>query len=214
MRPLESPGMRLGLNEGWAGRDRKTAVCPKCSSVRARYSRRRYDGPWILVFRVRPVKCSDCSAYFAISADATIMLSETDPVDLHIPFRPSELDDSMEVFLNRAPDQPPSASPLSRLARKVCPICRAEAVRPSNPGGDQALFRRLDVRINYRCAQCNGSFSRIDPLRFLAVAVILFGLLGGLSYFALATLGRSVRGNESPRIRRDQVRPPPPPVFR
>ena len=205
--------MRLGLKEGWAGRKRKTALCPNCSSDRARYSRRHYEGPWFLLFRVRPVKCSDCGSYFPIAGDATITRPETDPVDLHIPFRPSELDPPVAMRPQGAAEDPGS-SPGATPSRVACPACGSRAVRPSNPGGDQPLTRRLDVKTTYRCARCNGSFKRTDPVRLLAFVLIVLGVLGGLSYFILAAMGGHGESNRSPRIKKDQIKPPPPPVFR
>ena len=205
--------MRLGLKEGWAGRKRKTALCPNCSSDRARYSRRHYDGPWFLLFRVRPVKCSDCGSYFPIAGDATITRPETDPVDLHIPFRPSELDQP-EERLPRGPAEDPPSSPGSPPSRVVCPVCGSRAVRPSNPGGDQPLALRLDMKTTYRCARCNGSFRRTNPVRLMAFVMIVLGGLAGLSYFVIAALGSHGQSNPSPQIKKDQIKPPPPPVFR
>lgn len=206
--------MRLGLKEGWAGRKRKTAVCPNCSSDRARYSRRHYHGLWFLLFRVRPVKCSDCGVYFPIAADATITRPETDPIDLHIPFRPSELDHPAEGFPGGEADELSSESPGPKPSRGACPICGSDAVHPSRPGGDQTLIRRLDVKTTYRCTRCNGSFRRTQPVRLLAFAMILLGVLAGLSYFVIATMGGHGESNRSPRIRKDQIKEPPPPVFR
>ena len=205
--------MRLGFKDGWTGRKRKTAVCPNCSSDRARYSRRHYDGVWFLLFQVRPVKCSDCGAYFPISGGATIKHPETDPVDLHIPFRPSELDDSAGGLRGREGDASAEA-PGTRPSRGACPVCGSHAVHPSRPGGETSLIRRLDVKTTYRCARCNGSFKRANLPRLLAFLVILFGVLGGLSYLAIGVLGGHGRSNTSPRIKKDQIKPPPPPVFR
>ena len=159
------------------------------------------------------MKCSDCGSYFPIAGDATITRPETDPIDLHIPFRPSELDDPTDGLPGGAAEDLP-ASPGSGPSRRACPVCGSRAVRPSNPGGDQPLTRRLDVKTTYRCSRCNGSFRRISPVRLLAFSVILLGLLAGLSYFVIAALGGHGESNRSPRIRKDQVKPPPPPVFR
>lgn len=204
--------MRLGLKEGWAGRRRRTAVCPNCGSNRARYSRRHYDGVWFLLFRVRPVKCSECGVYFPVSGSATIARPETDPVDLHIPFRPSELDDPAEAFAEGTDALWDDAG--SKPSRLSCPICGSRTVHPSRPGGDESISRRLDVRTTYRCARCNGSFRRTSPLRLVVFAAILLGVLGGLSYLAIATLGSRGRSDTSPRIKKDQINQPPPPVFR
>lgn len=205
--------MRLGLKEGWAGRRRRTAVCPNCASNRARYSRRHYDGVWFLLFRVRPVKCSECGAYFPIAGNATITRPETDPIDLHIPFRPSELDDPAEG-LPGGEAEAGAEEPGTKPSRISCPICGSRTVHPSRPGGDESISRRLDVKTTYRCARCNGSFRRTSPLRLVAFSAILLGVLGGLSYFAIVTLGSRGRSNTSPRIKKDQIKQPPPPVFR
>lgn len=76
------------------------------------------------------------------------------------------------------------------------------------------MIRRLDVKTTYRCTRCNGSFRRTQPVRLLAFAMILLGVLAGLSYFVIATMGGHGESNRSPRIRKDQIKEPPPPVFR
>lgn len=205
--------MRLGLKEGWAGRKRKTAVCPDCSSDRARYSRRHYDGVWFFLFRVRPVKCSDCGTYFPVSGGATIRHPETDPADLHIPFRPSELDDPARGSRGGKADASDEA-PGARPSRGSCPVCGSDAVHPSRPEAETSLTRRLDVKTTYRCARCNGSFKRTNPLKLLAFSVVLISLLAGLSYSAIRLMGSRGLANNSPRIKKNQVTQPPPPVFR
>ncbi len=205
--------MRLGLKEAWGGRKRKTAVCPNCFSDGARYSRRHYEGIWFLLFRVRPVKCSECGSYFPIAGDATIRRPETDPIDLHIPFRPSELDDPAEGLQGGEGDSS-AKPPGSRAFRRACPICGSSDIHPSRLEAEPSLTRRLDVRTTYRCGRCNASFMRANPLRFLAFSLILLGVLGGLSYLVIATLGGRGPSDRSPRIRKDQIKPPPPPVFR
>ncbi len=205
--------MRLGLKEAWAGRKRKTAVCPNCSSDRARYSRRHYEGMWFLLFRVRPVKCSECGSYFPIAAGATIRRPETDPIDLHIPFRPSELDDPPEGLQGGEGDAL-AKLPGSKPSRRACPYCGSRDIHPSRLEGEPSFTRQLDVRTTYRCGRCNASFMRANPLRLLAFLLILLGVLGGLSYVALVTLGGRGPTDRSPRIRKDQIKPPPPPVFR
>ena len=70
------------------------------------------------------------------------------------------------------------------------------------------------MKTTYRCARCNGSFKRTDPVRLLAFVLIVLGVLGGLSYFILAAMGGHGESNRSPRIKKDQIKPPPPPVFR
>lgn len=205
--------MRLGLKEAWAGRKRKTAVCPNCSSDRARYSRRHYEGAWFLVFRVRPVKCSDCGSYFPIAPGATIRRPETDPNDLHIPFRPSELDDPLEGI--QAGEATALVKPVgSKASRRACPHCGSRDIHPSRTEGEPSLTRQLDVRTTYRCGRCNGSFMRTNPLRLLAFLLLALGVLGGLSYFLITMLGGGGPTDRSPRIRKDQIKQPPPPVFR
>jgi len=205
--------MRLGFKEGWAGRRRRTAVCPNCASRRARYSRRHYDGVWYLLFKVRPVKCSECSAYFPIAGHATIRHPETDPVDLHIPFRPSELDEPAESLPESGMDAS-GEGPGSKPSRISCPVCGSRAVHTSRPGGDESISRAFEVRTSHRCARCNASFRRTSPARLALFGAILLGLLGGLSYLAITTLGSRGRANASPRIKKDQITQPPPPVFR
>jgi hypothetical protein len=39
-------------------------------------------------------------------------------------------------------------------------------------------------------------------------------ILGGLSYALMNTLGRSGRSPSSPTLKKGQIPPPPPPVFR
>lgn len=203
--------MRLGFEQGWSGRKRKLAVCPNCGSERARYSRRHYDGPWFLLFRVRPVKCSDCGAYFAIALDASIRRPEGNLVDLHLPFRPSELDGAAGPVEDLDAD-PPSGE-LSRPKGK-CPSCGSDSARLSRPASDQPLITRLDIKAVYRCTECNASFTRIRPARVIAVALLLFIVLAGLSYLAISTLGGRRSSNQSPRIKKDQIPAPSPPVFR
>ena len=94
---------------------------------------------------------------------------------------------------------------------------------PSNPGFEairasrqatESIAQRLDVKTAYRCVRCNASFKRTNPLRLLAFSIVLLVLLGGLSYLALRVLGARRLSDSSPRIRKDQMKPPPPPVFR
>ena len=177
-------------------------MCPNCSSNQARYSRRPYEGLWFLLFRVRPVKCSDCGAYFPIAADGSIPRPQRDSVDLHIPFRPSELDPMAE-----------DGEDLWK-SRGACPVCGCEEVRPSRPESNPSLISRLDPKTTYRCVRCNASFRRTNPARVFLFSLILLGLLASLSYLALAALGAHGLTNKSPRIPKDQVKEPPPPVFR
>ncbi len=200
--------MRLGFRQGWVGRRRKIAVCPNCGSRRARPSRRLYQGLWFLVFKLRPVKCSDCGFYFPIPADGSIGRWAADSADLGIPFRPLELDD------------PPEASgelvsgDKSAKRRGQCPGCGSYSVRSSNPGDDRALLRRFEVRDGYRCLKCNASFRRINLLRLTTVALVLVTVLAGLSYFGIVALGRPTSTTGSPGVMKDKVPRPPPPVFR
>jgi len=205
--------MRLGLKEGWAGARRGIAVCPHCASLSARHSRRSYRGLWYFLFRVRPVKCSDCGSYFPIARTGAIRRPETDPKDLHIPFTPSELAAPAEALADAALDDLPGDAPRPGRLSRSCPVCGFEDIRPSRQGIEPTTLR-LDLKTTYRCVRCNASFNRTNPLRFLAFSVVLLGLLAGLSYLGLAVLGARRLSNPSPRIKKDQVKPPPPPVFR
>jgi len=189
-------------------------LCPNCSSDRARYSRRHYEGLWFLLSRVRPVKCSDCGAYFPIARDGSIPRPQRDPVDLHIPFRPSELDvmaDDLEEGVRGEPSGNPARFPRSRGG---CPVCGCDDIRPSRLENDPSPVRRLDVKTTYRCVRCNASFRRTNPLRFLLFSLILLGVLAALSYLALVALSGRGLQNRSPMIKKDQIKEPPPPVFR
>jgi hypothetical protein len=188
-------------------------VCPKCSSESARYSRRHYDGPWSFLLTVRPVKCSDCGAYFPLAADGSIRRPETDPIDLHIPFRPSELDAPAVGHVAPSFEDIGGDAPRTRPSRRACPVCGSEAIRASRPGIEPPTSR-LDAKTDYRCVRCNASFRRTNPLRLVVFSLLLLGVLAGLSYLALAALGARGLSNKSPRIRKDQVKEPPPPVFR
>ena len=203
--------MRLGLEEALAGRKRKIAVCPSCGSERARHSRRYYDGPWFLLFRVRPIKCSDCGLYFPIAANGSLRRAVVDLGDLGIPFRPSELDSSPE-----GPGEPASPPLPDKLPRKrgLCPNCGSNAARALRPGTSGTLLRLFDAKDEYRCHECNASFRRISLVRLVLVALFLFTVLAGLSYIGLATLGRSKASTAPPGIRKDKVPQPSPPVFR
>jgi len=48
----------------------------------------------------------------------------------------------------------------------------------------------------------------------MAFVMIVLGGLAGLSYFVIAALGSHGQSNPSPQIKKDQIKPPPPPVFR
>lgn len=192
---------------------RKTAVCPRCSSDQARFSRRHYDGPWSLLFRVLPVRCSHCGIVFPIARGGSILRPQRDPVDLHLPFRPSELDATYEP--EAAPAQGgPLLGLLSRPSRPACPTCGSPDIRPSRPESNPLPSSRLDVGTTYRCVRCNASFRRNSAAKLVTLALVLLAVLAGLSYLTLAALRASGRPGSLPTIRKDQVKQPPPPVFR
>lgn len=203
--------MRLGFKEGWVGRQRKIAVCPKCGSGRARHSRRLYGGLWFLVFKLRPVKCSDCGLYFPIPSDGSIGRWAPDPGELGIPFRPLELDDLPGSTGEPAADARPDKS-ASR--RGKCPGCGSYSVRSSSQGTERALIRRFDVKDEYRCLECNASFRRLNLTRLILGALAVVTVLAGLSYLGIATLGRPTSSKVLPGVRKDKVPQPSPPVFR
>jgi len=151
-----------------------------------------------------------------MAADASISTAKTDPIDLHLPFRPIEM------------DPPPAGRPESESSedldfgppigrvdfRGSCPVCDSKAVRPSRDLNDQPLVARLDLRAPYRCAECNASFDRILPSRVAAAGLLLLVVLGGLSYAANSMFGRRTTPEKAPTLRRGQVPKLPPPVFR
>lgn len=55
---------------------------------------------------------------------------------------------------------------------------------------------------------------RTNPLRLLAFLLVLLCVLGGLSYVVMVMSGGRGPSDRSPRIRKDQIKQPPPPVFR
>jgi len=81
-------------------------------------------------------------------------------------------------------------------------------------GGDPTLLQRLDLKDTWRCANCNASFFRLNVLRTVGIALLIFVCLGGVSYMALRIAGPSRTENAVPRLRKGQVPEPPPPVFR
>lgn len=203
--------MRLGFKEGWAGWQRKIAVCPKCGSALARHSRRLYGGLWFLVFKLRLVKCSDCGFYFPVPADGSIGRWAPDPAELGLPFRPLELDDLPESTGEPAAD---ARSDKSANRRGKCPGCGSSSVRSSSQGTDRALIRRFEGKDGYRCLKCNASFQRINVTRLIGVALALLTVLAGLSYFGIVALGRPTSPRVLPGVGKDKVPRPSPPVFR
>lgn len=208
--------MRLRFANAWAGRKRRLPRCPACDGARLRSSRRRYEGIWAALFKVRPVKCLGCGIYFPMVADASISTSRTDPIDLHLPFRPLEMDGPPEGRQeSESGDEVDFGGPIGLVDfRGVCPICDSKVVRPSRDLSDQPLVARLDLRAPYRCAECNASFDRILPSRVAAAALILLVVLGGLSYLANSMFGRRALPDRSPTLSPAQVPKLPPPVFR
>jgi hypothetical protein len=141
-------------------------VCPNCSSESARYSRRHYDGPWSYFLNVRPVKCSDCGGYFPLAADGSIRRPETDPIDLHIPFRPSELDAPGVGYAEPSFEEVEGDAPRRRPSRQGLPGLWLRGHTPV-ASRNRAPTSRLDVT-DYRCVRCNASFSELTPLRLTA----------------------------------------------
>ncbi|MBK5256097.1 MAG: hypothetical protein JJE39_08695 [Vicinamibacteria bacterium] len=79
-------------------------------------------------------------------------------------------------------------------------------------GGEGPLIHRLELREMYRCLECNSSFFRFNLTRLIAFSLLIFFVLGGLSYAAMRMAGSSGGSKPSPRIKR--VPPAPPPAFR
>ena len=208
--------MRLRFISAWAGRKRRQPRCPVCRSERLRSSRRRYDGIWASLFKVRAVKCLACGVYFPMVAGASISTARTDPVDLHLPFRPLEMDSPGDGRQeSESGDELDFGGAVGRVEfRGVCPFCASKAVRPSRDQSDQPLVARLDLRVPYRCAECNASFDRILPSRVATAVLLLLAVIGGLSYGANSVFGRSALPEKAPRLRRGQAPKLPPPVFR
>lgn len=201
--------MKVGLQEAWAGRRRGIPTCPGCRSDEIRYSRREYDGLWARFLRVRPAKCLACGAYFPIAARGLVLRAESAQTDLRLPFKPVELD---------RPHQHPGGGPHRpwwTRARRSCPSCGSGSVRAGQPApGAPALIRRLELQDKYRCLECNADFVRLNLPKLLALGLALVLTLGGLSYTVMNTLGRRGRAPSSPTIKKGQIPPPPPPVFR
>lgn len=208
--------MRLRFTSAWAGRKRRLPRCPACGGERLRSSRRRYEGIWAAFFNVRPVKCLGCGIYFPMVADTSISTARTDPIDLHLPFRPLEMDAPLSGSPEpESGDDLDFGPPIGRLDfRGSCPVCDSRSVRPSRDMSDQPLVARLDLRAPYRCAECNASFDRILPSRVAAAALLLLVILGGLTYAANSMFGRRALPDRSPTLRPGQVPKLPPPVFR
>jgi hypothetical protein len=207
--------MRLGFNDARAGARRRTAICPGCGSDRARYSRRQYDGLWSRFFKVRPAKCFACGSYFPISASARAVMerSPADPRDLHIPFTPLEHEELQKPIVVDRPFSPDRRWWWRRLG--VCRGCGSRKVRPArSPGEEASLARRLSLKDSYRCLECNAGFYRLNPTRLFALCLFLLVGMGGLSYAVGRVMGSRPGSNSPPRIKRGQIPPPPPPVFR
>lgn len=207
--------MELAFREAWAGREKRAPACPTCGGERLRYSRRQYEGIWARIFRLRPARCLDCGAYFPVSQDAAILSPQVDPADLHVPFWPLEMEERAERDSAAAIGWTPRDARTPRVgARKVCPLCGSEDVRPSKPGGEEPPLGVLDVTVPYRCVSCNGSFRRVVPTRLAAIIGLVAALLTGLILLGRLITGARASRPQAPRIKKGQIPNPPPPVFR
>lgn len=202
--------MHLGLREGWAARQRRAEACPQCASPRLRYSRRQYDGFAAAYFNLRPVKCLDCGIYFPVASRRSIP-AQVDLINLHVPFRPVELDDPVPSDSGDL-QRRPRTSEVSVPGGRKCPDCGARAARPVR-GGDPPSFFRPDALEPYRCPVCNGSFKLTNIPRLVFLVLILSAVLAGPMYF-LSRRQFFSAGNSSPKIRRTQVPKVAPPVLR
>lgn len=158
----------------------------------------------------------ECGIYFPMVADASINTARTDPLDLHLPFRPIEMDPPPAGRQEpESGDDLDFGPPIGRVHfRGNCPVCDSKAVRPSRDLNDQPLVARLDLRAPYRCAECNASFDRILPSRVATAVLLLLAVIGGLSYGANSMFGRRALPEKAPTLRPGQVPKLPPPVFR
>lgn len=206
--------MELAFREAWAGREKRAPACPTCRGERLRYSRRQYEGVWARVFRLRPAKCLDCGVYFPVSQDSAILSPQVDPADLHVPFWPIEMEERAERDSAAGGWTPRDARTPRSGARRACPLCGSDDVRPSRPAGDERPLSALDVTVPYRCVSCNGSFRRAVPTRIVAILALVAAVFTGLIFVGRLLTGSRSSGNPAPRIKKGQVPNPPPPVFR
>lgn len=215
--------MEVGLLEGWRARNRRAEACPYCASRKLRYSRRRYDGVGAALFKLRPVKCVECGGYFPVVSRRSLP-QHIDLVELHVPFRPTEMDPEPDepraprgsgpLDLITRPDRPVSTGPLppGRKPGRKCPDCGARSARPVRDGEPPSFFR-LDALLAYRCSVCNGSFKLVSYPRVFVFFLLLSGLLAAPAY--VLNRRNLFGGNDnSPRMRKNQVPKVPPPVLR
>ncbi len=205
--------MRLSLEDAWAGRRRTSSVCPLCLSERVRPSRRQYEGLWFRVFPVRPARCAACGAVFSISTKDAVGRPRPQTFDFDLPFRPSELEDSVRGAEIMARSRGGGPAP-RRPVWGGCPVCGSAAVRGMPAGSEGVWKRRFEVTDGYRCLECNAGFKRISPIRSVVLAALLMSVLGVLSYLVMGTLDRKKTNSASPTLPKNHVPPPPPPVFR
>lgn len=202
--------MYLGLRDGFNARQRRAESCPHCGSRRLRYSRRQYDGLAARYFKLRPVKCLDCDRYFPVASRRSVP-GHVDLINLHVPFRPVELDDPISSDSGDVQRRPRTSEVVAPGGRK-CPDCGARAARPIR-GGEPPSFFRPDALELYRCPVCNGSFKLTNIPRLVFLLMLLGVVLAGPMY--LLSRRSILRGKEtSPRIRRGQVPKVAPPVMR
>jgi len=202
--------MHLGLLEGWKARKQRADACPQCAGARLRYSRRHYDGAAARFLKLRPVKCLDCGVYFPVASRRSIP-AQVDLINLHVPFRPVELDDPIPSDSGDVQRRPRTSEVMVPGGRK-CPDCGARAARPVR-GGDPPSFFRPDALELYRCPVCNGSFKLTNIPRLVFLLMILCVALAGPMYFMNRRKFFS-GGTTSPKIRRTQVPKVAPPVLR
>jgi hypothetical protein len=156
------------------------------------------------------VKCLACGSYFPVPFTGGIP-SDAEFDDLSIPFRPSESEpyvrrDSIEI------GPPPPGKIGLRFINQKCPICGSKETRPTRSEMAEPWFR-LDAKETYRCTECNGSFVRTNPLRFIVLWLLLATVLGLAAYLINAVRFKP-SAEVSPRLRPRQVPKLDPPVFR
>ncbi len=205
--------MRLTLEDAWAGRRRTSLVCPVCLSESVRPSRRQYEGLWVRMFQVRPVRCAACGLLFPIAIKDGAGQRGSQTLDCDLPFQPVELEDSVTTAETLARSRG-SGSVLGRQGGVGCPVCGSAAVRPARTGTGGDWKRRFERNDDYRCLQCNAAFGRTSLVRSLVLAALLMSVLGGLIHLVIGTLDRKRTNPASPTHLKKHIPPPPPPVFR